>query len=48
MFGVGLEVVEGMTRSINASFIEVCGFSRRQLCILHKVHTEGCVGLRMC
>jgi hypothetical protein len=47
MLGVRLEVVEGPTRSINVSFIEVCGFSRRQSCILCIVHAEGCVGLRM-
>jgi hypothetical protein len=33
VLGVRLEVVEGPTRSINVSFIEVHGFSRRQSCI---------------
>jgi hypothetical protein len=47
MLGVGLEVVEGPTRSINVSFIEVHDFSRRQSCILRIVHAEGCVSLRI-
>jgi hypothetical protein len=47
VLGVGPEVVEGPTRSINVSFIEVCGFSRTQSRILCIVHTEGCVGPRM-
>ena len=37
-------MVEGATRSINVSFIEVHGFSRRQSCILCIVCIEGCVG----
>jgi hypothetical protein len=47
VLGVGLEVVEGPTRSINVSFIEVCGFSRRQSCILHTVRVEACVSLHI-
>jgi hypothetical protein len=45
VLGVRLEVFERPTRSINASFREVCGFSHRQLCILPTVRAEGCVSL---
>lgn len=47
MLGVGLEVVEGPTRSINVSFIEVCGFSRRHSHILHTMHVEAYVSLHI-
>jgi hypothetical protein len=47
VLGVGLEVVERMARSINATFREVHNFSRRQSCILRTVTTEGCVSLRI-
>ena len=43
MLVIGPEVVEGPTRSINVSFIEVRGFSRTQSCILRIVHIESCV-----
>jgi hypothetical protein len=46
VLGVGPEVVEGPKRSINAPFIEVCGFSRAQSHILHIVCVEAYVGLR--
>jgi hypothetical protein len=45
MLGVKIEVVEGPTIFINASFMEVCGFSRRQSSILRTVRTEGCVSI---
>jgi hypothetical protein len=45
MLGVGLEVVEGMKRSINVSLIEVHDFSHRQSCILRIVRIEVCVSL---
>jgi hypothetical protein len=45
VLGVGIEVVEGKKRSINASFIEVHFFSHRQSRILHIVHIEACVSL---
>jgi hypothetical protein len=47
VLGVGLEVVEGPTRSINAPFIEVHNFSRRQSRILCTVHVEAYVRLRI-
>jgi hypothetical protein len=45
VLGVRLEVVEGSTRSINVSFIEVHNFSHRQLYILCTVCDEACVSL---
>jgi hypothetical protein len=45
MLGVGPEVVEGPTRSINASFIEVCEFSPTESLILCIVHVEAYAGL---
>jgi hypothetical protein len=45
MLGVRLDVVERSKIFINALFIEVRRFSRRQSCILHTVHTKGCVSL---
>jgi hypothetical protein len=47
MLAVGLEVVEGPKISINASFIEVCGFLHRQSHIWCIVCDEGYVGTRM-
>jgi hypothetical protein len=47
MLGVRLEVVEGPTRSINALFIEVHGFCRRQSRILRTVRAKACVSLRI-
>jgi hypothetical protein len=47
VLGGRLEVVEGLTRSINALFIEVHNFSRIQLRILRTVRAEACVSLRI-
>jgi hypothetical protein len=44
VLGVGPKVVEGPTRSINASFIEVHGFFRTQLRTWCIVRAEGFVG----
>jgi hypothetical protein len=44
VLGVGLEVVERLTRFINVPFMEVHGFCRRQS---HILRAEGYVSLRI-